>query len=269
MLSTIPKIGYGTWNREGAAAFEGTLAALNCGYRHIDTAEGYGNEDQVGRAIAASGIARQDIWVTTKVAPESFAPGQVRGHVDASLEKLGVGPVDLLLLHYPSIGDEFAMEDYIAQFAEIVQAGLCRHLGVSNFTIRHIERARELLGDIPIYTNQVELHPFLANTPIVARCRNLGIPLTAYSPLARGTVMEDPVLQEIAASLKATPAQVALAWLLAQGHVVIPSAGHPDRIAENLAAGDLTLDADQMTRITALDRGLRLIDGPWCPRWDS
>ncbi|HCQ65322.1 MAG TPA: aldo/keto reductase [Rhodobacteraceae bacterium] len=245
------------------------MDALDIGYRHIDTAEGYNNEDFVGTALAESGVPRDEIWVTTKVAPESFGPGQVRPHVEASLEKLRLDRVDLLLLHYPSIGDEYAIEDYMAQFVEVWEAGLTRHLGVSNFTVPYIDRARELLGDRPIFTNQIELHPFLANRTIVDHCRAQGIPLTAYSPLARGRVADDPVLTEIGAVHGATPAQVALAWLMAEGYVVLPSAGSRARIAENFAAQELALTETELKRVAALDRGMRLVDGPWCPKWDD
>ena len=268
-MDTIPTLGFGTWNRPGEQAYTTSLAALETGYRHLDCAEGYENEAEVGRAIADAQLDRDDLWVTTKVAPESFGPGQVRPHVEASLDKLGVGPVDLLLLHYPSIKDEYAIEDYMAQFAEVYDAGLTKRIGVSNFTIRYIDRARELLGNRPIFTNQVELHPFLSNSPIVEHCSAMNIQMTAYSPLARGAVTKDPVLLEIAAELSATPAQVSLAYLLAKGHIVIPSAGHPDRIAENFGAKDLQLSPERVSQIAALDRNERLVDGPWCPVWDQ
>lgn len=269
MLTTIPPIGYGTWNRLGDAAYNGTLAALDVGYRHLDCAEGYENEQHVGRAIVDSGIARDDLWVTTKVAPESLGPGQVRPHVEASLEKLGVGPVDLLLLHYPSINDEYDIEDYMAQFAAVYDAGLCRNIGVSNFTKPYIAKAQSLLGDRPIFTNQVELHVYLHNTPIVTDCRAKGIPMTAYSPLARGAVLDDPVLKRIGAAHDASASQIALAWLLAQGHIIIPSAGSKDRIAQNLGAGQITLSAAELAEVAALNKEMRLVDGPWCPEWDA
>ncbi len=268
-MDTIPQIGYGTWNRPDEAAYQGTLAALETGYRHLDCAEGYQNEEFVGRAIAAFDLPREDLWVTTKVAPESFGPGQVSPHVEASLEKLGVGPVDLLLLHYPSIKDEYDIADYMAQFAAVYDAGLCRNIGVSNFTKPYLDKALDLLGDRPLLTNQVELHVYLHNRPIVEHCAAKGIRMTAYSPLARGAVVDDPVLQQIGAELGGTASQVALAWLLAKGYVVIPSAGSPARIAENLAAGDLTLTAAQIAAIDALDKDMRLVDGPWCPVWDA
>lgn len=268
MLNTIPRIGYGTWNRLGDAAYDGTLTALDVGYRHLDCAEGYENEEHVGRAIADHGVARDDLWVTTKVAPESFGPGQIRPHVDASLEKLGVGPVDLLLLHYPSIKDEYDIEDYMAQLAAVYDAGLCRNIGVSNFTKPYIAKAMDLLGDRPIFTNQVELHVYLHNTPIVSDCRSKGIPMTAYSPLARGAVLDDPVLQRIGAAHGATASQIALAWLLSEGHIIIPSAGSRDRIAENLAAGEIVLTDAERAEIAGLNKDMRLVDGPWCPTWD-
>lgn len=268
-IGPIPQMGYGTWQREGVKCFRGVLDALTVGYRHIDTAEGYNNEEFVGAALAESGIPRDEVWITTKVAPESFGPGQIRPHVEASLEKLRLDRVDLLLLHYPSINDEYEIEDYMAQFAEVHDAGLTRHIGVSNFTKRYIDRALELLGDRPILTNQVEIHPFMQNLPIVTHCHEKGISLTSYSPLARGAVADDPVLIDIGEAHEATPAQIALAFLMQAGFVVIPSAGSRARIAENFAAQDITLSDDEMAQVRGLDRGMRLVNGPWCPKWDE
>lgn len=268
-MKAIPTIGYGTWNRPDDAAYRGVTAALEAGYRHLDCAEGYDNEEFVGRAIADAGLPREDLWITTKVAPESFGPGQIRPHVEASLDKLGVGPVDLLLLHYPSIGDEYDIEDYMAQFADVYDAGLCHNIGVSNFTKPYLDKARALLGDRRLMTNQIELHVFLHNRPIVDHCAAHDIRLTAYSPLARGAVLEDPTLKRIGQAVGGTASQVALAWLIAKGHVVIPSAGSPGRIAENLAASKLTLSPEQMNEIDGLNSDMRLVNGPWCPAWDT
>ena len=267
-VGPIPQLGYGTWNRAGDDAYNGVIWALEAGYRHIDTAEGYKNEEHVGRAIADSGVAREDIFLTTKVAPESFAPGQIMGHVEASLAKLRVDQVDLLLLHYPSIGDEYEIEDYMAQFAEVFDKGLTKHIGVSNFTKRYIDRALELLGDRTILTNQVEIHALMQNRPIVDYCQSKGISLTAFSPLARGGVSEIAKLQEIAAAHGATPEQIALAFLLHEGHVVIPSSGNKTRIAANLAAKDINLSGAEMAAIRELEEGRRLVNGPWTPEWD-
>ena len=268
LVNDIPAIGFGTWNRKGEEAYDSVRCALDLGYRHIDTAEGYDNEEQVGAAIAESGIPRDEVFLTTKVAPESFGPGQIMPHVRASLDKLRVERVDLLLLHYPSIGDEYAIEDYMAQFAEVYDAGLTDRIGVSNFTKRYIDRSLELLGDRPIATNQVEIHPLMQNRPIVAHCGAKGIPLTAYSPLGRGCVGESATLVRIGAAHGASPAQVALAFLLAEGFIVIPSSANPGRIAENFAAGEVSLTSAEMEEIRGLDEGRRLVDGPWCPEWD-
>lgn len=267
-IGPIPQIGFGTWNRHGDEARNGVLCALETGYRHIDTAEGYDNEEYVGQAIAESGIARRHIFLTTKVAPESFGPGCIRPAVERSLDKLRTDQVDLLLLHYPSINDEYAIEDYIGQFAEVYDAGLARHIGVSNFTVDHIDRARTLLADRKLVTNQVELHPFLRNAPIVEHCRALGIPVTAYSPLARGAVVEDELLQRIAHEKGATPAQIALAFLMAEGHIVIPSSASPERIVSNFAAREIRLTDAEVVAVRSLDEDRRLVDGPWCPVWD-
>lgn len=268
MIGPMPQIGYGTWNRPDRECYEGVVAAIEAGYRHIDTAEGYNNEEFVGRALKDTGIGRGDYFLTTKVAPESFGPGQIRPHVEASLEKLGVDRVDLLLLHYPSINDEYEIEDYMAQFAAVYDAGLTAHIGVSNFTIRHLDRAIELLGDRKLLTNQVEAHVFMQNRPIVDHTRAKGMSTTAYSPLARGAVGDDPVIADMANKHGATNGQIALAFLMAEGHIVIPSSARPARIAENLAAKDIVLDADDMEKLRGLERGMRLVNGPWCPKWD-
>ncbi len=267
-LKNIPQIGFGTWNLDGPTTYDCVRTALDVGYRHIDAAEGYGNEEFVGKAIADSGVPRNDIFLTTKVAPESFAPGQIRLHVEASLEKLRVDQVDLLLLHYPSINDEYDITDYMAQFAAVYDAGLTRAIGVSNFTKRYIDKAQELLAPRQIATNQVELHPFMQNQPIVQHCQDRNIPMTAFSPLARGGVANDTTLREIGAVHNATPAQVALAFLMQEGFVVIPSSSNPERIAENFAATEVQLSERDVTKIRSLECGRRLVNGPWCPKWD-
>ncbi len=269
MIGPMPQIGFGTWKRNGDEAQRTVLWALEAGYRHVDTAEGYGNETEVGRAINGCDLPRDDIFLTTKVSPEHLGPGEIRPHVVASLDRLGVDRVDLLLIHWPSIGDEYEMEDYLGQLAEVNDEGLATHIGVSNFTKRHIDRALEILGERPIATNQVEIHAFMQNRPIVEHCQAKGIPLTAYSPLARGEVADDATLQQIAEAHGATPGQVALAFLMAEGHAVIPTSSKRERIAENLAASDLTLSADDMQTIRGLDRGERLVDGAWAPEWDA
>lgn len=268
-IGPIPQLGFGTWNRNGDEACNTTLWALEAGYRHIDTAEGYNNEEHVGRAIAESGLRRDEVFITTKVAPESYAPGQIMPHVKASLEKLRTGKVDLLLLHWPSVKDQYDINDYMAQFAEVYDAGLAHHIGVSNFTKKYLDAAIRLLGNRPITTNQVEIHVLMQNRIIVDYTRSKGISTTAYSPLARGAVSDNATLQVIGEKYNATAEQIALAFLLAEGHVVIPSSSNRQRIASNFKARDIALSTDEIASIRTLDEGRRLVNGSWCPVWDT
>lgn len=268
-IGPIPQLGYGTWNHPGDECYRGVLSALEVGYRHIDAAEGYRNEEFVGKAIAESGVGRQNIFLTTKIAPESYAPGNILPTVQRSLEKLRTDKVDLLLLHWPSIKDKYDIEDYMAQFAEVFDMGLTAHIGVSNFTKYYLDRALALLGDRKITTNQCEIHVFMQNRIIVEYSASKGIPMTAYSPLARGRVAGDPVLAEIGAAHGADAAQIALAFLMHEGHVVIPSSANPERIRTNFGARDIVLSDAEMTRLRGLERGMRLVNGDWCPKWDT
>lgn len=268
MSETIPSLGFGTWNRDGDEAFHAVLHALSLGYRHIDTAQAYGNEKQVGDAVRQSDLLRSELFLTTKVDPANYAPGHVGPSVELSLEKLGVAKVDLLLLHFPSLHDEYEAEEYVSQFAKVHEQGLCRFVGVSNFTKRYLDIAISILGAATIFTNQVEVHAYMQNRPIVDYCNLHDIRVTAYSPLARGKLLGDPVLAAIASKHQITVPQVALAFLLNEGFVVIPSSSNRDRAADNLLASRVQLDKDDMILIRSLDRGLRLVDEDWCPDWD-
>ncbi len=269
MIGPIPQMGYGTWNRSGDECYQGVLEALRIGCRHIDTAEGYKNEELVGKAIADSGVSRDEIFLTTKIAPESYAPGNILPTVRASLKKLRSDQVDLLLLHWPSIKDEYVAEEYLGQFAEVYDLGLTKNIGVSNFTKHYLDKALKTLGDRKITTNQCEIHVFMQNRVIVDYSASKGIPMTAYSPLARGAVAGNPLLVEIGKAHDATEAQIALAFLMHEGHVVIPSSSKPVRIAQNFAAKDIVLSAAEMVRLRGLETGKRLVNGAWCPKWDA
>ncbi|GLR71933.1 aldo/keto reductase [Agaribacter marinus] len=264
----IPHLGYGTWDRAGDVAYRGVFDALTLGYRHIDTAQAYSNEIDVGKALAASGLDRDAYFLTTKVDPINFGPGQVAPSVERSLEHLQVNSVDLLLLHFPSLHDEYEAEDYISQLGEVYENGYAKFIGVSNFTKHYLDIALDVLGEGLIANNQVEIHAYMQNQAIVDYCRSLDIVTTAYSPLARGALIKDPVLQGIASELGGTSSQVALAFLLAEGHVVIPSSVSQERAASNLAASKLTLSSSHVDAIRALERGMRLVDEDWCPKWD-
>ena len=265
----IPKIGFGTWNREPDIAYQGVKDALDIGYRHIDTAPSYGNEEAVGRAIVNSGIPRDEIFITGKVDPYKFGPGQVKPSVEESLGKLGLDKVDLLLLHFPSLYDKYPIEDYMAQFAELYDLGMTQHIGVSNFTIRHLEETYPILGDRPIYTNQVEIHPYMQNHPIVDYCKSKGIPMTAYSPLARGEILNDPVLARIGKAHSAEASQIALAFLMQLGHYVIPSSSKRHYIQQNFEAANIQLSDQEMDEIRGLERGMRLVNDDYTPDWDE
>lgn len=268
MVAGIPQMGYGTWNRPGDEAYRGVVWALEAGCRHIDTAQGYNNEQEVARGIKDSGVARSDIFITTKVKPENFGPGQIMPSVRQSLDKLRTDKVDLLLLHWPSIHNEYPLEDYIGQVAEVFDAGLAARIGVSNFTRALLDGAIRLLGDRKVTTNQVECHVYMQNRPIVEHCERLGIPVTAYSPLARGRVVGDPVLEAVGKAHGASGEQIALAFLMAKGMIVIPSSGKKERIVSNFEARKIRLTDEEIARVAALDRGMRLVDGPWAPTWD-
>lgn len=265
----LPSIGYGTWDRPGKEAYQGVLWALEAGYRHIDTAQQYENEAEVGQALRDSGLARNEVFITTKVSAENYGPGEVLRSTRASLERLGIEQVDLLLLHWPAPHDRVPMEQYVTEFALTLDQGLARTLGVSNFTVRQLGQAQQILGHRKLWTNQVECHVFLQNRAVVTACRKRQMPVTAYCPLARGAVRPDPVLNELGQLLGATPSQIALAFLLHEGHIVIPSSSSQAHIKENLAAGQLELNEEQLSRLRRLDCGQRLVDGPWCPQWDQ
>jgi 2,5-diketo-D-gluconate reductase B len=229
----------------------------------------YENEEFVGKALTMSGLKRDEVFVTTKVPPERLGPGQVLATYRTSLDKLGVDAADLLLVHWPSAGGEYEMADYLGQFADILDRGLARHIGVSNFTRAHIDLAVDLLGADRIATNQCEIHVLMQNRIVGAHCAALGIPMTAYCPMARGKLQGNPVLEEIAAAHEATVGQVGLAFLMAEGHVVIPSSSSKARIVENFGALQVRLTNDDMARVRALDQGRRLVNVAWAPEWDG
>ena len=269
MIGPMPQMGYGTWERREHACHACVSTALEVGYRHIDTAQGYDNEEFVGAAIAESGLNREEVFVTTKVAPVNYGAGRVLPSVRKSLDKLRLDKVDLRLLHWPSPHDEYPVATYVEQLAEALDAGLATHIGVSNFTKRHLDAALTILGDRPILTNQCEIHVYLQNRVIVDYCAQRDIPMTAYCPMARGRIIGDPVLGEIADRHGGTVGQVALAFLMAQGHVVIPSSSSAARIAEKFGALDLSLGFSEITRLRGLERGERLVNGDWVPVWDD
>jgi len=265
----IPLLGLGTFGRTGPEGLAAILNGLEAGYRHIDTAQSYGTEGNVGEAVRRSGLPRSEVFLTTKIADTNLDSPRALESVERSLETMGLDHVDLLLIHWPSQRDAVPFEDYMGALAEAQERGWARLVGVSNFTIRHLDRTEALLGPGRLATNQVEIHPYLQSRRLVAHARSRGLPLTAYQPLAKGRVAQDPVLAAIGETHGVTAAAVALAFLMAEGHVVIPASSHPGRLRENMAALDLRLSAEETERVRALDRGQRFINPEKSPDWDD
>ncbi|OHV12786.1 2,5-didehydrogluconate reductase DkgB [Kushneria phosphatilytica] len=265
----LPSIGLGTYKLKGEEVIDSVTNALELGYRHIDTAQMYDNEREVGRAIADSGVPRDDIFLTTKVWTDRFRHDDLIASLHESLERLGTEYVDLVLLHWPSPNGEVPMAESMAALVEAKRQGLTRHIGVSNFTNAQLDEALNLEGGDQIITNQVEVHPFLANRKVVDHCEARGVKVTGYMPLARGRVMEDDTLKAIAEEQNATPAQIALAWVASRDIVVIPSSTRREHLESNMEAMKISLTADEMTRIDELDRGERIANPSFAPEWDE
>jgi diketogulonate reductase-like aldo/keto reductase len=261
----VPKLGYGTWLVEGADAYEGVLDALALGYRHVDTAHAYGNEREVGRALADSGVPRGEIWLTTKVWYEHAEPDVLLREFEQQLVDLRVERVDLLLLHWPAA--QTPLERTLGAMGALREEGLAPRIGVSNFPSALL---REALALAPIFANQVEYHPYLPQGPVLHECLEHDLLLTAYSPFAHGYVHADPQLAEIGARHGKSAGQVALRWLLDQPHVAaLPKASSHARRAENLDVFDFELDDGERAAVAALSqRHLRTADPPWAPAWD-
>jgi 2,5-diketo-D-gluconate reductase A len=243
---SIPLIGFGTWQLDGDDAYNGARAALDIGYRHIDTATAYGNEDKVGAAVRDSGIGRQDVFITTKCPPGNA--GREAQTLDASLKALGVDFVDLWLVHWPPNGE--ARPETWKAFIEALERGKTRAIGVSNYSIAQIDELTAATGTTPAL-NQIPWNPFEYDTHLVGELGSRHVVLEGYSPLKRSD-LSNPVLAEIAATHGKTPAQVILRWHVEHGFVVIPRSARRERIEENYAIFDFELTADEISRIDGL-----------------
>lgn len=260
----LPALGFGTNRLRGQECREAVLDALAIGYRYFDTAQRYQNEEELGAAIQASGVARDDLVISTKLDLD-YTADEVVSSVQASLRRLRTDYVDILLIHWPS--RTVPLEETVAGMTRLRDKGHVSTIGVSNFTISHLE---DVLDLVPVITNQVEYHPYLAQDKLLSTMRPRDVVLTAYSPLARGQVLDDPVLIEIARSHNKTVSQVTLRWLVQQPLVgTIPKASSHDRRVENFEVFDFKLSPEEMARIAALDRGQRIIDPAHAPTWDS
>jgi diketogulonate reductase-like aldo/keto reductase len=263
----MPAIGYGTMELPHRPA-ELVAAAIACGYRHIDTARKYGTEERVGEGIRASGIARNELFVTTKVTEENAREADFMRSIETSLKTLGLDYVDLLLIHWPQPNVPFA--ETLGALAKAKRSGLTKHIGVSNFTIAMLDEAVQTCAE-PLVTNQIEYHAYLPQGRMLAALKRHGMILTAYCPIARGELLGDPVVQEIAKAHGKSPAQIALRWLVQQPMVAaVPRALEEAHIANNLDIFDFSLSTDDMDRLAALrHRKRRIADPPQrAPKWD-
>jgi 2,5-diketo-D-gluconate reductase B len=267
----IPAIGLGTMTLMDAVCVEAVKTALRLGYRHIDTAERYRNEAAVGeglqQGLRAAGLEREDVFVTTKVYHDKLAAVDFQRSFDESLQKLKLAFVDLLLIHWPN--PTVPLAETLGVLCKAKRDGRARHIGVANFTTSLLEQAMKLTSE-PLVTNQIEVHPFLDQSKVLAACRKYGLSVTAYCPLARGKAPGNEVLQRIGKARSKSSSQVALRYLVQQGIVPIPRTADPDHLASNLAVFDFTLSDVEMGDIERLKQpDARVVDPPHAPRWDE
>ena len=267
--ANIPAIGFGTWTLEGEQAARLVSSALQSGYRHIDTASFYNNEEAVGEAVRTCGLPRDSIFLTTKIWGTDLADGDLQRSVEGSLKRLQVDTVDLALIHFPP--KTVPMSESVRALNEVVDRGLARHIGVSNFTVRHIEEA-VAASRHPLACNQIEYHPLLNQNRVLRACRDHGMAVVSFCPLSRAGELfsEEPILR-LAEKNGKTPAQIVLRWHIQQQDVAaIPRSTSADHVRENLDVFDFSLDDEDMTAINALrSRGFRICDFDLSPEWDE
>jgi 2,5-diketo-D-gluconate reductase A len=260
--NTIPQLGFGVFQIPPAETARAVLLALEAGYRHIDTAEMYGNEKEVGEAVRASGLDRSEVFVTSKLNNGFHRPDDAREAFEGTLAALGFDYVDLFLIHWPlpTLYDG----DYVSTWKTLEEFKAdrrSRSIGVSNFQVAHLERLAAETGTVPA-VNQIEAHPYFQNNEVRTYGEARGIATEAWSPIAQGAVLDDPVIVAIADELGRTPAQVVLRWHIQRDSIVFPKSTTPARIEENIQLFDFALDADQVAKIDALDRGEAGRQGP-------
>jgi 2,5-diketo-D-gluconate reductase B len=263
VTSGMPMLGLGTWqNDDSEECAESVETALEMGYRHIDTAQAYGNEDAVGAGIERADVDREDVFLATKVWNDNLGHDDVVESTKESMEKLGVDYLDLLYIHWPA--GEYDPEETLGAFDELVDDGLVERIGVSNFTPEHLQEAQET-AENPIFANQVEMHPLLPQEELREYAAETDVELVAYSPLARGDVMDVDVIEEIADEHDASPVQVSLAWLREKGVTAIPKATSEDHIRGNWESLAVELDDEDVRRIDDIDETDRKVNPDFAP----
>ncbi|WP_435949631.1 aldo/keto reductase [Psychrobacter sp. DM8] len=269
--ANIPVLGLGTWQSTGQDCIDVVSQALQIGYEHIDTAQAYGNEVEVGQGIKQSGVARDKFFLTTKIFPDDmkFEPEKLVAAAKRSLKNLDTDYVDLLLLHWPD--DRVPLSETIPALCELKKQGLTRNIGVSNFNIANIIEAKKY-ADVPIVVNQVEFHPFIKQETLQTFLNNHHILLEAYSPLARGDVFDNDIIKDIADKHGVTPAQISLAWILSdKDRIAIPKTSNPDHLQGNLDAINVNLSTDDIEQISnlATSDGRKIKHPDYSPKWDD
>lgn len=266
---SIPAFGLGTFRLQDQVVIDSVSTALELGYRAIDTAQIYENEAAVGQAIAASGVKREELFITTKIWIANLGKDQLVPSLQESLKKLQTSYVDLTLIHWPSPNDEVSVAEFMAELVKAKELGLTRQIGISNFTVELMQRAIDAVGADAIATNQIELSPYLQNRQVVEFAKQHGIAITSYMTLAYGKALQDEVINNIAKRRDVTAAQVILAWAMQLGYAVIPSSTKRENLASNLLAQQLTLSDDEMAAIAALECNSRLVSPEGlAPNWD-
>jgi 2,5-diketo-D-gluconate reductase A len=253
--NTIPQLGFGVFQIDPSETAEAVERALAVGYRHIDTAEGYRNEAGVGEGFRASGLSRDEVFITSKLDNTKHEPDDARAAMDETLSQLGLDYVDLFLVHWPLptlYGGDFVSTWKVME--EFKADGRAKSIGVSNFQVDHLKRLAAETDTVPA-VNQIEAHPYFLNDEVRQYGESQGIATEAWSPIAQGGVLDDPVITEIASAVDRTPAQVVLRWHIQRDSIVFPKSNTPERIEENFALFDFELDDDAMSRISALDKG--------------
>ena len=262
----IPAIGLGTWELRGRSCARLVEQALRRGYRHIDTAQVYENEREVGEGLRASGVRRDDVFVTTKIWTTHFAPNDLERSTKESLAKLRLSEVDLLLLHWPN--PQVPLAETLGALARVKQLGMSRHIGVSNFTVALIEEAIAVCPE-PLACDQVEYHPYLDQTKVLEACARHGMAVVAYSPIARGRIKNDQTLAQIGQAHGKSAAQVCLRWLVQQNVPAIPRTSKIERLSENIDIFDFALSEQEMGQISQMGGAkVRLTDFGFAPKWD-
>lgn len=259
----MPTLGLGTWQLDDPETCRETVRfALEAGYRHVDTAQAYGNEAAVGDGIAAADVPREDVFLATKVWTDRLSYDDVISSTADSVDELGVDSLDLLYVHWPT--DTYDPEGTLRAFDELYAEGTIDRVGVSNFSPARVEEAVERL-DAPVFANQVECHPLFQQRELRATCEAHDVEVVAYSPLARGAVFDDPTVAAVAEARDVSAAQVSLAWLRAKGVTAIPKASGEAHLRDNLASLDLELTDDEVDAIDAIDVADRQVDPDWAP----